>query len=80
LGCVTDQRKPLINARVIIDGPAEEIFAALRYMKGGKRAVHLHVEVSQRHYSDRAHYLPEIKEGQTHEALRNIPVQLAQVR
>jgi hypothetical protein len=63
---------PLIKASITIEGPAEELLAALRYIKGGKRSVRLSVEVSTRHYSDRFHFIPEIKDGQTYQALRKL--------
>ena len=66
--------KPIvrIEARVLIEGPAEEILAALRFVRGGKRTVHLSAEVSTRHYSDRSHYLPAIKDGQIQAALEKL--------
>jgi hypothetical protein len=54
----------------MIRGPAEEILAAVRHIKAGERAVYLSVEVPARYYYNRDHYIPEIKGGQTHEALR----------
>jgi hypothetical protein len=63
-----------IEARVIIEGPAEEILSALRLVRGGKRSVHLSVEVSTRHYSDQDHFLPVIKDGQTQAAMEKLEV------
>jgi hypothetical protein len=61
-----------IEARVLIAGPAEEILSAVRLLHGGKRSVHLSIEVSTRHYSDRDHYLPAIKDGQTQAAVEKL--------
>ena len=61
-----------IEARVIIEGPAEEILRALRLLRGGARSVHLEAEVPARHYMDRFHSLPVIKESQTQAAMAKV--------
>jgi hypothetical protein len=69
-----DTSKPLtpITASVTIEGPAEEILRNLRQFRGGKRSVHLSVEVSRRHYSYTDHSIPEIKDGQIQRALEKL--------
>jgi hypothetical protein len=63
---------PRIDVCVTIEGPAEEVLAALRFLKGGKRTVYFSVEVPRIHYLDADHHLPDIKDGQTHTAMRKI--------
>jgi hypothetical protein len=67
-------RKPaaLIHARVTLEGPAEELLVDVQSLRGGKRSVHLSVEVSRRHYWAPDHHIPEIKGGQIQAALEKL--------
>lgn len=61
-----------VTASVTIKGPADELLGALQSLRGGERTVHLSVEVPTRHYWDRDHYLPGIKNGQIQAALEKL--------
>jgi len=61
-----------ITAQITIEGPAEEMLAAVQRLHGGKRSVSLVVEVSRRNYVSPYHHLPEIKSGQIQHALEKL--------
>jgi hypothetical protein len=62
-----------ITATVTIEGPAEEILAAVQRLRAGERAVSLTLEIPRRGQIMPHYYtLPPIKAGQTQRALETL--------